>query len=91
MATADESLQEQVDYASMYRRCFSTPAGRFVLKDLTDQFFRQRIVHAEDEPGSLKPGIRQGQADVVTRIFYMIEFANTGGGKPTGSGVNTEE
>ena len=88
---AARTRQEQVDHASLYRQCFSSNAGRYVLNDLIEQFFKQDIIIATDEPGSLVPGIRQGQAHVVKRIFFMIEFANTGGGKPTGSGVVTEE
>ena len=84
-------FQKQVDHASMYRQCFSSPAGRYVLNDFIELFFKQDIVHGEDPPGSPLPGIRQGQAHVVKRIFYMIEFANTGGGKLTGSGVLSEE
>ena len=85
------TLENQLEQASMYRQCFSTDAGRFVLTDLMELFFKQDIVHYDDPPGSLRPGIRQGQASMVKRIFYMIEFANTGGGKLTGSGVISEE
>ena len=88
---AARSLQEQVDHASLYRQCFSTNAGRYVLNDLIECFFKQDIIQGNDAPGSLNPGIRQGQAHVVKRIFFMIEFANTGGGKPTGTGVVTED
>ena len=84
-------FQAQVDHASLYRQCFSSSAGRYVLNDLIELFFKQDIVHGEDPPGSLLPGIRQGQAHVVKRIFHMIEFANTGGGKSTGTGVISEE
>ena len=84
-------LQDQVDHATLYRQCFSSSAGRYVLDDLIQQFFKQDIILESDPPGSLAPGIRQGQASIVKRILYMIEFANTGGGKPTGSGVPTEE
>ena len=87
----DREWQAQVDHASMYRQCFSSTAGRYVLNDFIEMFFKQDIVHGEDPPGSLLPGIRQGQAHVVKRIFHMIEFANTGGGKPTGTGVKIEE
>ncbi len=88
---ADRTRKEQVDHASMYRQCFSSPAGRYVLNDLIECFFKQDIVVGEDPPGSLNPGIRQGQAHMVKRIFFMIEFANTGGGKPTGPGAQTED
>ena len=95
-STAAEELstrqfQEELDHSTLYRQCFSSSAGRYVLKDLINTFFKQRIVEGGDLPGSLLPGIRQGQADVVIRIFRMIEFANTGGGKLTGSGVTTED
>ena len=85
------AFQEQIDHASLYRQCFSSSAGRYVLNDLIEMFFKQRIVDANDPPGSLAPGVRQGQADVVKRIFHMIEFANTGGGKSTGPGALTED
>ncbi len=88
---AARSHQAQVDHASLYRQCFSSGPGRYVLEDLINIFFKQDVVVATDEPGSLAPGIRQGQAHVVKRIFHMIEFANTGGGKPTGSGAQSEE
>ncbi len=86
----DREWQAQVDHASMYRQAFSSPAGRYVLDDMIQMFFKQDIVRGEDPPGSLLPGIRQGQAHVVKRIFHMIEFANTGGGKPTGTGAPEE-
>jgi hypothetical protein len=79
-------LHDQVEYASMYRQCFASDAGRFVLADLIDQFLKPDIVLATDQNG-FGPGIREGQARSVKRILYMIEFANTGGGKPTGAGV----
>ncbi len=85
------TMADQLDTASMYRQCFSGDAGRFVLTDLMEQFLKQDIIRADDAPGSPSPGIRQGQALIVKRIFYMIEFANTGGGKLTGSGVISEE
>ena len=85
------TLEDQLAQASMYRQCFSSDAGRFVLTDLMDMFLKQDIIRADDAPGSPSPGIRQGQASMVKRIFYMIEFANTGGGKLTGSGVISEE
>lgn len=90
-AQKGRTLQEQVDHASMYRQLFSSQAGRYVLNDLIECFFKQDIVDSDDPPGSFMPGIRQGQAHVVKRIFYMIDFANTGGGKPTGAGVQKEE
>ena len=85
------TFQGQLDHASMYRQLFSSEAGRYVLNDLIEVFFKQDIVDGNDPPGSLLPGIRQGQAHVVKRIFLMIDFANTGGGKPTGPGVTIEE
>lgn len=88
---AERTFQQELEHASMYRQCFSSNAGKYVLKDLIEVFFKDDIVKATDAPGSFAPGIRQGQATVVKRIFKMIEFANTGGGKPTGTGVPTEE
>lgn len=75
-------LQAQLDHASVYRQVFSSPNGRVVLEDLLTLFLRQRIVRPDDT--QFAAGIRQGQADVVARILAMIEFANTGGGRPTG-------
>ncbi len=86
----DSTLQQQIDHASLYRQCFSSSAGRYVLDDLIDMFFKQDIVEAGDAPGSQAPGIRQGQAHVVKRIFSMIEFANTGGGKPASGTISQE-
>lgn len=79
---AGRVLEEQVAHASMYRQVFSSPAGRYVLDDLMTMFLRQRVA----KPGEdlLTVGIRQGQWDAVARILAMIEFANTGGGRPTG-------
>ena len=84
-------FQDELDHCTMYRQCFSSEAGRYVLNDLINMFFKQRVVQPADPPGSPSPGIRQGQVDVVIRIFRMIEFANTGGGKLTGSGADPEE
>ena len=89
--TRSKVLQDQVDHASLYRQCFATSAGRYVLEDFLHSFLMADVIKEGDEPGSLMPGVRQGQANVVKHILYMIEFANTGGGKPTGSGVQIEE
>lgn len=80
----DRVLADQIDHASMYRQCFATPAGRYVLHDLMVMYLQQRIVRPGDPEHA--PGIRQGGADVVQRILAMIEFANTGG-RPTGPGA----
>ncbi len=85
------ALQDQVDHASMYRQCFASNAGRYVLDDFLHAFLMADVIKETDQPGSLMPGVRQGRAEVVKHILYMIEFANTGGGKPTGTGVQTEE
>lgn len=77
-----KQLAEQLDHATLYRMTFSSPAGKYVLEDLMRCFLRQRIVRPGDDQFAC--GIRQGQADCVARILAMIEFANTGGGKPTG-------
>ena len=86
---AARELQAQVDHATMYRLAFSSNAGRYVLQDLMQLFLLTRIVRPGDDQFSA--GIRQGQADVVQRILAMIEFANTGGGRPTGPGATTQE
>lgn len=86
-----QALQQQVDHASVYRQLFSTNAGRYVLNDLIECFFKEDIVRHNDPSGSNSPGLRQGQATVVKRILFMIEFANTGGGKLTGPGAQSEE
>jgi hypothetical protein len=78
----ERTLQAQLEHASMYRQVFSSPNGRAVLEDLLQMYLRQRIVRPGDDQFAV--GIRQGQADVVQRILAMIEFANTGGGRPTG-------
>lgn len=77
-----QATQEQLDHASLYRQCFATTAGRYVLEDLVRTFLEARIVRPDDT--SFAAGIRQGQADVPARIIAMIRFANTGGGIPTG-------
>lgn len=77
-----EAFQQQLDHASLYRATFANEAGRYVLDDLVQTFLRQRIVRPDDT--QFGAAIRQGQADVVARILYLIEFANTGGGIPTG-------
>jgi hypothetical protein len=81
-------FQAQLEHASLYRQVFSTPNGRAVLEDMRQLFLRQRIVRPGDD--QFAAGIRQGQADVVQRILAMIEFANTGGGRPTGQPNPTE-
>ncbi len=85
----DRLLADQLDNATLYRQCFSSNAGRYVLADFMDLFLKVRIVQPGDDQFAV--GIRQGQADVVMRILSMIEFANTGGGKLTGSGVPPSE
>lgn len=82
-------FQEQLDHSSLYRQAFATTAGRYVLEDLLKTFLMQRIVRPGDD--QFAAGIRQGQADVVHRILAMIEFANTGGGIPTGTGAKPKE
>jgi len=73
--------QDMVDHCSMYRQAFSTPAGRYVLEDMIDGYLRQRIVNPDQT--ERHDAIRQGNADVVKRILYLIEFANKGGGRPS--------
>lgn len=85
----ERTLALQLDDATLYRQAFSTNAGRYVLEDLIRQFLVQRIVQPGDD--YFAAGIRQGQADIVQRILQRIEFANTGGGRPTGAGATTEE
>ena len=88
---AAQIFQGELDTASMYRATFASPNGRAVLNDLLEIFFKPDIIRADDPPGSFAPGIRQGQARVVKRILFMIEFANTGGGKLTGGGITPPE
>lgn len=80
------TFELQLEHASLYRQCFQTDAGRRVLEDLFELFLRRRIAVPGDPP--LTVGIRQGQADVVMRILAMIDFANRGGGLPTGPGAS---
>ena len=82
------NFQEELDHCSFYRQCFSSPAGQYVLQDLADGYLKQRIVRPEQS--ERHDAVRQGQADVVRRILKMIEFAVTGGGRPTGQ-PQTEE
>lgn len=87
----NKEFKEAVDHAGMYRQCFSTVAGRYVLADFMHAFLMCDIVGENDAPGSLIPGVRQGRASLVKHILYMIDFANSGGGRPTGSGVISGE
>ena len=80
-----EHFQAHLDLASIYRQACATPSGRAMLEDLIRTFFVQRVVRPGDD--AFAAGIRQGQVDVVRRMFSMIEFANTGGGRPTGAGA----
>lgn len=83
-ATRAKMLQANVDHASMYRMAFATDAGKRVLDDLAAQYLKTRIARPGDD--MLAVGIRQGQADVVMRILYMIEFAIRGGAPRTDGG-----
>lgn len=80
-----EQFEAHLELASTYRQACATGAGRRFLEDLVRMFYMQRIVTPGDDQFSC--GIRQGQQDVVRRILAMIEFANTGGGRQTGSGI----
>lgn len=82
---SEAHFTEHLELASLYRVACATPAGRLVLTDLIRMFYMQRVVRPGDDQFSA--GIRQGQQDVVRRILSMIEFANTGGGRPTGQGA----
>ncbi len=81
---AEREFAEQLDHATLYRQAFTTPAGVYVLEDLIRMFARQRIVRPSDDQFTV--GIRQGQADVVHRILFLIEFANRGGRVPPEQG-----
>lgn len=78
-----EQFQQLLEVASLYREAFSTGAGAAVLEDLARRFLFQRVVRPGDDVHA--PGIRQGQADVIQRILAMVEFANAGGGRVTGT------
>lgn len=73
-------LQQQIDQATRYRLTFTSEAGRWVLEDLIREFYMARIV--DPQATQFEAGIRQGQADAVRRILFMIDFANTGAGQP---------
>lgn len=83
---SEAQFRDHLELASTYRVACATPAGRAMLLDLMRTFFLQRVVRPGDD--DFAAGIRQGQVDVVRRIFSMIEFANTGGGRQTGPGAN---
>lgn len=78
-----QQFEQQLELATAYRQAFATPYGRLVLEDLVRMFMIQRIALPNDT--MLAVGIRQGQSDIPRRIFSMIEFANTGGGRVTGT------
>lgn len=85
-----EQFAQALELASLYRMAFtSSEAGRRVLEDLERTFLMQRVVRPGDDQFTV--GIRQGQVDVVARILAMVEFANTGGGRPTGPGAAQQE
>lgn len=75
-------FEQMLELASWYRQAFTTEAGKRVLEDLAAQFLFQRVVQPNDTQFAV--GIRQGQQDVVRRLLAMVDFANTGGGRPTG-------
>lgn len=78
----EAQFQRMLELASWYRQAFETEPGRRVLEDLSAQFLFQRVANPGDT--QLAVGIRQGQQDVVRRILAMLDFAHTGGGRPTG-------
>lgn len=86
---SEEQQQQQLDHATMFRQCFAANAGQYVLEALVLKYLRTRIVEPHDT--QFAAGIRQGHADVVRDILFLIELANTGGGIPTGPGAESEE
>lgn len=72
-----KQLQDQLDHATMYRQAFTSQAGIYVLEELIRMYLRQRIAKPGDD--TLAIGLRQGGAEVVQRILFLIEFANKGG------------
>lgn len=86
----EAQFQTQLDRASLYRIAFTTEAGRQVLQDMISCYLGKRIVDPI-ENSARADGIRQGHCDVVGEILYLIEFANTGGGRPTVESPESEE
>lgn len=86
---SEQQFAEQLDHATIFRQVFGTENGQYVLKSLIFKYLRTRIVQPHDDQFSV--GIRQGHADVVQDILFLIEFANTGGGRPTGTGAGASE
>lgn len=80
-ALKEKEFQERLDQATMYRLAYTTEAGRFVLQEMINAYLVTRIVDPAQQ-NARADGIRQGGQDVVIRILQMIEFANTGGGRP---------
>lgn len=72
--------QERLDRASLFRQCFTTDAGRYVLQDMITTYLGKRVVD-EHQNSARADGVRQGRQDVVADILFLIEFANTGGGR----------
>jgi hypothetical protein len=88
MATAareanQKQFEQHLDMASNYRQALASPAGAAMLQDLCRMFLFQDIVKPGDPEHAA--GIRQGQQHVVRRMLAMIDFANTGGGRITGT------
>lgn len=82
---SEEQFKAHLETASCFRLALATPAGKVMLDYLIRTYYMQRIVKPGDDEHA--PGIRQGQQDVVRVMLAMIEFANSGGGRPTGPGA----
>lgn len=85
---SEQEFTQQLDHATIFRQVFESPNGQYVLKSLIFKYLRNRIVQPGDD--NFAAGIRQGHADVVQDLLFLIEFANTGGGRPTGAAESEE-
>lgn len=65
----NKSAAEKAHLADVYKRLFSTPDGKIVLKDLKDHFFVDRTTHVPGDPhgSSLNEGLRMAFLHIVNR------------------------
>lgn len=73
----EKQRQKAVEFASLYRKVFESPAGKKILRHMIRVTVLQPTV-TSDSP-QFAAGIREGRADIVRGILQQIELAKTGG------------